>query len=437
MKEKIIVHGPGHYLLTLSGIRNKSIFNSVFDYQYGEQCFARLERAKVIGFCMSPQQIMLLVYCEKDWPDVIDQLQKLFRQHNEQCWRHSRTVISDVCHSVFIDPVKYLSKTLLQIHLHPVHQRWVIDAALYPWSSDRYYRAEKNIPDWIDRTLVLNQICKTHHHQSQRYEAVISSPMNVVFDLQNGNHAELVALSQRNLATFEQRGYRLSKAGAEHSDLPSTLATKTGDPSSDTANRSNNEVDILEFTASRASAVLQDLSFGCPSDGSIINRHMDTPTDVAVEHFSSAIDSAMNLVASQFEMPIDQWHNPEHRRQYNRLMPLVVWLLHKAALPTTLLADAIGESDDRIEFWLRSIKQQHPQKLLNKMLSHWQSQLKTQQVNLEGDQQLVLPDKQEQASTQQQKNLRRSKRGKVSAKQESKETAFKSKSADSQEVIHK
>ena len=79
-------------------------------------------------------------------------------------------------------------------------------------------------------------------------------------------------------------------------------------------------------------------------------------------------------MAHQFETPIEQWKTNQHRRQYNRLMPIVVWLLHKIDIPTAILASSIDESDDRIKFWLRSIEQQHPQKLLLKILGQWQSQ---------------------------------------------------------------
>ena len=349
MKEKIVIHGPGYYLLTLSGTRKHAIFNSVFDYQYGEDALARLQRAKVVGFCMAPEQLMLLVYCEQDWPDIVDQLQAMFRQHNEQCWRHSRPVISDTCHSVHIDTMQYLSKALLQIHQYPVHQRWVIDAALYPWSSDRFYRTDDNAPSWLNPSAVLNQLCKTHHHQALRYEAAMASPLTVVFDLKYGNHSDLVALSQRSLSDYHQRGYQLAKPAE-------TIAKNTPSKHDDI---DSHGLQILEYSD-------QD-SIASPLNSA-------NTSAITLEQLSDLLDDALNLVAHQFETPIEQWKTNQHRRQYNRLMPIVVWLLHKIDIPTAILASSIDESDDRIKFWLRSIEQQHPQKLLLKILGQWQSQ---------------------------------------------------------------
>jgi len=82
-------------------------------------------------------------------------------------------------------------------------------------------------------------------------------------------------------------------------------------------------------------------------------------------------DDALQLIAGRFGITLESLKDSSFRRQYQRLMPLVAWLLEKRQLSYETIADLLDEDEDTIPLWLRGIPADHPQSLLDKLSALW------------------------------------------------------------------
>ena len=193
MEEKITLNDPGYYLLTLYPCREQTLFQSVFDYQYAIDILASSCHGDLLGYLMAPDRIFCLAECPSGWSLLLDELQVAFNHHYEQCWRQCRNVISEQTSAVYVEE-SLLSSVLLELHHYPVNQGWVVDAALYPWSSDRYYRQDI-APKWLNDDLILQQLSRSWNHRHIKYQAAMLENNRKVVDLFGGNHTNIHAIS--------------------------------------------------------------------------------------------------------------------------------------------------------------------------------------------------------------------------------------------------
>lgn len=82
-------------------------------------------------------------------------------------------------------------------------------------------------------------------------------------------------------------------------------------------------------------------------------------------------DDALQLIAGRFGITLESLQDSSFRRQYQRLMPLVAWLLEKRQLSNETIADLLDEDEGTIPLWLRGIPADHPQSLLDKLSALW------------------------------------------------------------------
>lgn len=82
-------------------------------------------------------------------------------------------------------------------------------------------------------------------------------------------------------------------------------------------------------------------------------------------------DDALQLIAGRFGITLESLKDSSFRRQYQRLMPLVAWLLEKRQLSYETIADLLDEDEDTIPLWLRGIPADHPQSLTDKLSALW------------------------------------------------------------------
>lgn len=81
---------------------------------------------------------------------------------------------------------------------------------------------------------------------------------------------------------------------------------------------------------------------------------------------------ALGLVAERFDLSIDDLSDRLFRRQYQRLMPLVAWLLKQRDLSDDIIADLLKEDASIIALWLRGVSAEHSPILLEKLAQLWQ-----------------------------------------------------------------
>ena len=98
-------------------------------------------------------------------------------------------------HRIKVDEQAYLVDLILQLHDWPRYSGKVIDASLWPFSSDRYYRQSQS-PAWLDTESMLNLLAHSRRNRHQHYKQVMSQPIGNKLDLQNGNHPDLYALAR-------------------------------------------------------------------------------------------------------------------------------------------------------------------------------------------------------------------------------------------------
>lgn len=89
-------------------------------------------------------------------------------------------------------------------------------------------------------------------------------------------------------------------------------------------------------------------------------------------------DDAIKLISDRFGVTSESLQDRHFRRQYQRLMPLVAWLLTQRQLNHETVANLLREDDAVIPLWLRGISADHPQSLLDKLQSLWMPVPRTQ-----------------------------------------------------------
>lgn len=298
------LHGPGVYYFAIGGVKENAIFNSVFEFEYGIQALANLPDTHLIAYHLDSHQLQCVLRCERDWSEVFDDMQRAFETLHERCWNKRKAILSDQGVVLLIDEHVYLADLVMELHRYPVFQKRVVDASLYPWSSDHLYR-QKNPPAWIETEAALNLLCNTRHNRHERYAAVMAQPAVAKLDLQQGSH-----------------------------DLYQALAR-----------------DVFIDRHLKRSALVQ--------------------AQRSREDSRRLFDDACQLVADCFSVNKEALQDASQRRQFNRLMPIVVYLLRERGLYYDDITRLIGEDEDRLQLWLRNVIADHSPELLSRIMQRW------------------------------------------------------------------
>jgi len=303
-----ILHGPGIYYFRLTGARQQPVFRSVFEYDYATRILSRLDACTLLAYTFFEDEIHCVLNCNRDWPGVIDDIRDAFADLHERLWDSHKAIISEEVRPVLVDEHACLTDLVIALHQLPVKRRLLPDASMYPWSSDQYYRA-LTPPDWIDCGRVLNQVCQTRHNRALRYESIMANAADALSTLDD--------LSAGNHAEYLAFG----RDAFIRKQLASTELTE------------------LQRSASELKRLRED---------------------------------AINLIAGRFGIEADSLRDRTFRRQYQRLMPLVAWLLQQRQLSYETIADLLDEDEDIIPVWLRGIDADHPASLTAKLSALWQ-----------------------------------------------------------------
>ncbi|WP_419811714.1 hypothetical protein [Bacterioplanoides sp.] len=304
------LHGAGTYYFSVHGAKDQPIFHSVFEFEYGVQILGHIKQTRLLAYVLDEHQMQFVLQSERDWTEVMDDVQIAFDDMHERCWHKRKQTLSDQGIVMLIDERAYLSDLVIQLHRWPETTRKVADASLYPWSSDQGYRA-LTPPKWLHVEPMLNLLCNTRHNRAQRYETVMQQSQqqvqaqNQVVDLQHGSHPTYQALARDGFINQHLKKQALKQAARSDEDL----------------------------------------------------RHM--------------YDDACQLVAERFNITVEQLIDSRQRRQFNRLMPIVVWLLQERGAYLDNITKLVGEDEDRLKLWLRNLPADHSEALLNKLAALW------------------------------------------------------------------
>lgn len=303
------LHGAGTYYFSVHGAKDQPIFQSLFEYEYGVGILAGIKQTRLLAYVMDQQHMQFVLRSERDWTEVMDDIQIAFDDMHERCWHKRKQVLSDQGIIMLVDEQAYLTDLIIQLHRWPEQQKKVIDPSLYPWSSDQHYRA-LTPPAWIDVEPMLNLLCHSRHNRAQRYDAVMQQPQmqqpqNQQLDLQHGSHPTYQALARDGFVNQHLKKQALQQSARSEEDLK---------------------------------RLYQD---------------------------------ACALVAQRFSITIEQLCDPLNRRQFHTLMPVVVWLLRERGARLDDITRLVGEDEQRLQLWLRNLPADHSPQLLNKLAELW------------------------------------------------------------------
>lgn len=189
------LHGAGVYYFAVTGAKDQPIFNSVFEYEYGLNILSKVAGTRLLAYVLDDQHMQFVLRCQRDWTEVMDDIQAAFDSMHERCWHKRRQVLSDQGVVLLVDERASLVDLVLQLHHWPVQCALVADASLWPWSSDRYYR-EPHPPAWLDTESMLNLLVNGRRNRAQHYIDVMKAPFKPKLDLIHGSHPLYQALAR-------------------------------------------------------------------------------------------------------------------------------------------------------------------------------------------------------------------------------------------------
>ncbi len=218
MQTKMTLHGAGVYYFAVTGAKDQAIFNSVFEYEYGLRMLSRVAGTRLLAYVLDERQMQFVLRCQRDWTEVMDDIQAAFDSMLERCWHKRRQVLSDQGVVLLIDEHAALTELVLQLHHSPVHGGKVADASLWPWSSDRYYR-EPTPPAWLDTESMLNLLVNSRHNRAQHYIDVMKAPFRPKLDLLHGNHPLYQTLARDQWVDQHLKREALTQSAYSRSDV--------------------------------------------------------------------------------------------------------------------------------------------------------------------------------------------------------------------------
>ena len=95
----------------------------------------------------------------------------------------------------------------------------------------------------------------------------------------------------------------------------------------------------------------------------------------SVEELQRLRDDAIRLVAERFSLSTEDMLDRSHRRQYQRLVPLVAMLLSDRGLCAEAIGELLQEDESVIPLWLRGVEGDHSPALLERLRQLWSPKL--------------------------------------------------------------
>lgn len=307
MDTKESLYGAGTYYFALSGAKQQPIFYSVFEYDYAIRVLAKLNSAKLLAYVLDEHLIQCVLRVDNDWTDTLTEILTAFDDMHERCWNKRKQILAEQATVLHIDESAFLVPTILQLHDWPRYSGKVADAAIWPYSSDYYYR-QPEPPKWLDTEPMLNMLAHSRRNRDWHYQAVMQNPIGEQLDFTLGNNEQYFALARE-----EYIEHYLSNK------MPNLAAH------------------------------------------SLPNK----------QNYQSLFQQACQLVAKHFSLTQEELLDRNKRQRFHHLMPLVVWLLRLQSTPFDVIAKHTNEDEVRLELWLRNLEADHSAHTKERLQSQW------------------------------------------------------------------
>lgn len=214
MNKRMILNGAGTYYFTVHGAKNAPLFRSVFEYDYFRNLLSQEENCQLIAYVFSEHQAQWVMHCQQDWQVTLDNLRAEMQELHFKLWHKHQQIISETADVVFVEEDRYLIPLVMEMHSWPVRQGLVASPEVYPWSSDSYYRLDKQ-PQWLAAQRMLKRLSHQRFNTRLRYERSMQQFEH--WDIESAKHHLYQALAtNRYLTHFLSRKETSPKFSTEH-----------------------------------------------------------------------------------------------------------------------------------------------------------------------------------------------------------------------------
>lgn len=180
MDKRMILNGPGTYFFTVRGAKDAPLFRSVFEYEYFRNILAQEPGCQLIAYVFSEHHASWVMSCDQDWQVVLDNLRAHMQELHFKLWHKHQQILSETAEVLLVEEDAYLVPLVMELHYWPVRNGLVPCPAVYPWSSDQYYRHHAQ-PSWLASHHMLKRLSKQRIHTALPYERMMEqfSPWDI------------------------------------------------------------------------------------------------------------------------------------------------------------------------------------------------------------------------------------------------------------------
>lgn len=141
-----------------------------------------------LAFCLLPHSIHWVIKTPEAFARPIgQQLQQAYTHIYNQQQQRNGSLFHPHMVCQLVEPQRYLSDLVRQMHYLPVTEKLVADPSIYPWSSHSYYLNSQQISlDWFDTLPLFNRVARQRAHPLRRYSQYMAQPPRSMTLIQPG-----------------------------------------------------------------------------------------------------------------------------------------------------------------------------------------------------------------------------------------------------------
>ncbi len=141
-----------------------------------------------LAFCLLPNSIHWVIKTPQAFVKPIgQQLQQAYTCIYNQQQQRNGSLFHPHMVCQLVEPQRYLSELVRQIHYLPVTEKLVAAPSIYPWSSHSYYLNSQQIClDWFDTEPLFNRVARQRAHPLRRYSQYMTQPPTSMTLIQPG-----------------------------------------------------------------------------------------------------------------------------------------------------------------------------------------------------------------------------------------------------------
>jgi REP-associated tyrosine transposase len=141
-----------------------------------------------LAFCLLPNSIHWVIKTPEAFAKPIgQQLQQAYTSIYNQQQQRNGSLFHPHMVCQLVEPQRYLSELVRQIHYLPVTEKLVAAPSIYPWSSHSYYLNSQQVSlDWFETEPLFNRVARQRAHPLRRYSQYMAQPPATMALIQPG-----------------------------------------------------------------------------------------------------------------------------------------------------------------------------------------------------------------------------------------------------------